>query len=300
MLLCGAPLGHFPVPTYFRDWQVSVSSTNGSSMLALMHPNFWQISEGRDAADDHTITLAWDRTGLCVQLRRVTARKTLDAPLLTVLLTKVHLGTKEFSFDFHTRDLLWTNITQRVSAAAQWMVVGSLETSDHNIALRGAGAAADYAVTSSPQNHLRCIASGLHLAAIRFSTFCQQEFFQEQILVLEIADLRSRSVTPPAGERTEAAASLPGSSTSATPPGAKRSIASLDANPKKRSRTASTSVPPPGAKRLTLQDQRSCFFASSLHSRRQRRTAARAFAGAKSKDNVVGGRWLHDSSCVHA
>ena len=150
MLLCGAPISHFPVPAYFRDWQVSVSSTNGSSMLALMHPNFWQISEGRDAADDHTITLAWDRTGLCVQLRRVTARKTLDAPLLTVLFAKVHLGTKKFSFDFHTRDLLWTNITQRVSAAAQWMVVGSLETSDHNIALRGAGAAADYAVTSPP------------------------------------------------------------------------------------------------------------------------------------------------------
>ena len=114
-----APLGHFPVPAYFRDWQVSVSSTNGSSMLPLMHPNFWQISEGRDAADDHTITLARDRTGLCIQLRRITARKTLDAPLLTVLLTKVHLGTKEFSFDFHTRDTLWTNITQRGSAAAQ-------------------------------------------------------------------------------------------------------------------------------------------------------------------------------------
>ena len=191
MLLCGAPRVRFPISKYFRDWQVSVSSTNGSNMFALLHPKFSEISEGRGAAEEHTIDLAWDRTGLCVQVRRVTARGIPDALILTVLLAKVHLGTKDLSFDVQSRDTFWRNITQRVSTAAQWMVVGALETSENNIRHRWAHSTSNYAVSSSPNNHLRCIASGVDLAAVRFPTFNQQDLYQDQILVLEIADLSS-------------------------------------------------------------------------------------------------------------
>ena len=92
MLICGAPMGwerlkYFSAKaTYFKDWQYSSTRTNGSSLLALVHPKIWQIET---ASGENTIDLVADRTGLYLQLRRVTACRTSD---VTILLTKIHLG----------------------------------------------------------------------------------------------------------------------------------------------------------------------------------------------------------------
>ena len=82
ILICGAHDGMQRLPKPFREWRSTSFNTDGSTMIALAHPDHWEV---RAAAERDEMELWEDRKALCLELRRA------KHPWMTLVMLKLHL-----------------------------------------------------------------------------------------------------------------------------------------------------------------------------------------------------------------
>ena len=115
ILLCGAHDGMQRLPMTFREWRSTVVNTDGSTMMALAHPDHWDV---RGVTESDEIYL-WDhRKALCLELRRT------DHPWMTLMMLKMHPTPCSTGYSLNTfaRDQIWKAITAKLRRSSHWLL----------------------------------------------------------------------------------------------------------------------------------------------------------------------------------
>ena len=185
ILLCGAHDGMQRLPGTFREWCYIAVDTDGSTMMALAHPDHWEV---RGAAEKDSIELWGDRKALCLELRRN------EHPWMTLVMLKMHLTpcSTGSSLNAFARDQIWQAITAELRGSSHWLLAGAPEANVNSVLKRLSCIDTDTQSTGSPRNHLQFIASGTDLVS---ATATASHVAVEQCLVLEIG-LSAEDVEP--------------------------------------------------------------------------------------------------------
>ena len=187
LLICGVPHDFGEPPKTFQEWRTISVSTDGSVLIALVHPDHWEV---RHTSEGDALQLHGDRNALTIDIRRA------DHPWVTLVLLKLHPTTDRYtanSLKTHgVRDGIWDAIAARVGPVSNWLLAGAPEASVLSVLNRLKWhERPDVLSTGSPKHHLQCVAAGVSVGQL-LSWETDVHIDEEQCLVLEI----DHSATP--------------------------------------------------------------------------------------------------------
>ena len=154
---------HFPA--YDMKW----ARTNGSDLIALWHPDFWNSPIQKDVDLDgyrRCLVLNIGRLPAHAHAKGSGVSPSANDDAIQILLTKFHLGTQAqgHAFDAHQRLEAWRRMLEIVHDSPRWIIAGGLAVNELQITqrLKEQHCTLNLSRLLSTDKHISCLTFGIH------------------------------------------------------------------------------------------------------------------------------------------